>query len=79
MTEIDRLRQVFRTALSLPADYDVDGLEYRGIDKWDSLAHMSLVASIEDEFDIMIDTDDVLDMSSFKKAYELLEKHGVAG
>jgi len=75
--EIDRLRKVFRSSLELPEDYDVDGLEYRGIEKWDSLAHMSLVAAIEDEFDVMIDTDDVIDMSSFTKAREILGKHGV--
>src|SRR5689334_23705987 len=58
MTSLDRLRVAFRTALDLPEDYEVDSLEYRGIDKWDSLAHMALVAEIEDAFDIMIDTDE---------------------
>jgi acyl carrier protein len=77
MSNIERLRVAFRGALSLPDDYDVDLLEYRGIEKWDSLAHMSLVAEIEDAFDVMIDTDDVIDMSSFTKAREILSKKGV--
>ena len=74
MIDLDRLRKVFRSALGLADDADVDGLEYQGIDQWDSLAHMSLVAALEDEFDVMIDTDDVLTMSSFTKARELLER-----
>jgi len=77
MSNIDRLRSAFRTALDLPDDFDVDPLEYRGIEKWDSLAHMSLIATLEDEFDVMIDTDAVIDMSSFTKAREILEKYGV--
>ncbi|MEV4369150.1 MULTISPECIES: acyl carrier protein [unclassified Nonomuraea] len=77
MSHLDRLRAVFRTALNLPADAHVDGLEYRGIPQWDSLAHMALIAAMEDEFAIMIDTDDMIDMSSFAKAGELLEKHGI--
>jgi acyl carrier protein len=77
MTDIDRLRATFRTSLELPDTFDVDSLEYRGIEKWDSLAHMALVAAIEDEFGVMIDTDDVIDMSSFGKAREILAKHGV--
>lgn len=77
MIEIDRLRNVFRSALELPADFDVDSLEYRGIEKWDSLAHMSLIASLEDEFDVMIDTDDVIDLSSFSKSRDILGKYGV--
>jgi acyl carrier protein len=77
MSNIERLRVAFRTALGLPDDYAVDSLEYRGIEKWDSLAHMSLVAEIEDAFDVMIDTDDVIDMSSFDKAREILSKKGI--
>ena len=77
MTETDRLRRVFRTALSLPDDHDVDTLEYRSIANWDSIAHMSLVAAIEDEFGLMLDTDEVLDLSSFGMAVALLDKHGV--
>ncbi|MFD1542385.1 acyl carrier protein [Nonomuraea guangzhouensis] len=76
MSQLDRLRGVFRASLSLPVDTDVDGLHYRAIPQWDSLAHMALVAAMEDEFTIMIDTDEMIDMSSFAKAAELLEKHG---
>ncbi|MFI7441083.1 acyl carrier protein [Nonomuraea indica] len=76
MIHLDRLRDVFRVSLGLPAGADVDDLRYRAIPQWDSLAHMALVAAIEDEFDIMIDTDEMIDMSSFTHAVRLLEKHG---
>lgn len=78
MVEIERLRTVFRKSLELPGDYAVDNLAYREIGKWDSLAHMSLVAGIEDEFDVLLDTDDVIDLSSFAKAREILERLGVS-
>lgn len=78
MSQIDRLRRVFRSSLELADDFDVDGLTYRGIESWDSLAHMSLVAALEDEFGVMIDTEDVIDMSSFAKAREILAKQGVS-
>ncbi|SEG99610.1 Acyl carrier protein [Nonomuraea solani] len=77
MSHLDRLRAVFRSALNLPADADVDGLEYRAIPEWDSLAHMALIAAMEDAFSIMVDTDEMIDMSSFAKAVELLESHDV--
>lgn len=77
MTNDDRLRDAFRTALDLPEGMPVDELEYRGIDQWDSVAHMQLVAHLEDTFDVMLETDDVIDLSSFAKAREILAKLGV--
>ncbi|WP_412740995.1 acyl carrier protein [Krasilnikovia sp. MM14-A1259] len=75
--ELQRLRDVFRTALDLPADAPVDDLHYQDHEKWDSLAHMSLIAALEDEFDVMIDTEDVINMSSFGEATRILGKYGV--
>jgi acyl carrier protein len=68
----DRLRATFVEALGLDGDVDVDNLKYRDIDAWDSVGHMGLVAAIEDEFDVQFDTDQVIDMSSFKVAGDML-------
>ena len=77
MSSLDQLRDAFRTALDLPADAAVDDLQYQDNEKWDSLAHMSLIATIEDEFSVMIDTDDVINLSSFAEAVRILGKYGV--
>ncbi len=65
---------VFQQVLDLPADTDRSTLRYNETPRWDSLAHMSIIAGLEDRFDVMLDTDDVLDMSSFAKAIEILHK-----
>ena len=48
------------------------GLEYQHVTSWDSVGHMGLIAAIEDAFDIMMDTDDIIDLSSFEKGKEIL-------
>jgi acyl carrier protein len=73
----DRLRDTFVEALALDGDVDVDNLKYRDIEEWDSVGHMGLVAAIEDEFDVQLDTDQVIDMSSFKVALDMLRGMGV--
>lgn len=73
----DALKEVFITALGISPDVDVTTLAYRGIEQWDSVAHMQLVGEIEDRFDIMIDTQDVIDMSSYEEAVRILGKYGV--
>jgi len=68
-----RLQQAFQTALDLPADTDWSSLAYAQHEHWDSLGHMALVAEIEETFDIMMETDDVIAMSSYPVAVDLLK------
>lgn len=67
-----KLREVFVESLELDEDVNVETLKYRDIDAWDSVGHMALVAAIEDEFDVQFDTDQVIDMSSFKVAVDMV-------
>ena len=48
------------------------GLKYQDITAWDSVGHMGLIAALEDAFDIMMDTDDIIDLSSYEKGKEIL-------
>lgn len=52
-------------------------LKYQAIPAWDSVGHMNLIASLEEKFDIMMDTEDIIDFSSYEKGKEILEKYGV--
>jgi acyl carrier protein len=78
MTNRQKLRDAFATSLSLPTDLDVEKCTYGETPGWDSVAHMALVAEIENSFDIMLDTDQVIGMSSFAKAVETVAAHGIA-
>jgi|TARA_B100002003_G_C13747525_1_gene372452 acyl carrier protein len=73
----NKLKKAFSQSLGIPIEEIIDSLEYNSRDEWDSVAHMSLVASIEDTFDIMMDTDDIIDMSSVGKAKEILVNYGI--
>lgn len=76
MENIEKLKEAFAKALDIPNELITENFSY-GNSKWDSVAHMALVASIENEFDIMLETDDVIDMSSFEKSKDILHKYGI--
>lgn len=76
MTNLEKLAKVFAETFGI-SEAETKGLQYQGIEQWDSVGHMTLVAAIEDEFDIQLDTDDIIDMSSFEKAQEILAKYDV--
>ncbi|MDA9112788.1 acyl carrier protein [Gammaproteobacteria bacterium] len=71
----DRVKNVFVECLGVSADIVTNELEYASIPQWDSIAHMTVIVGLEDEFDIMIETDDVIDMSSVDKAFEIVNKY----
>lgn len=53
----------------------LSGLKYQGTKLWDSVGHMTLIATLEDAFDIMMETDDIIDLSSYEKGMEILSKN----
>lgn len=73
-----RIQQVFINSLNISPESAKDSLEYNSIPEWDSTAHMILVAALEDEFKIMLDTDDIIDMSSIAMAKKILSKYEIA-
>jgi acyl carrier protein len=68
------LADVFRRALDLPEDVDVTVLAYGQHPSWDSVAHMALVSEIEETYGVLLDTDDVIGLSDYQAAVELLER-----
>ena len=73
MSNLEKYNQAFMNAFEITED-QLAGLKYQDIEAWDSVGHMQLDAELEDAFDIMMDTDDIIDLSSYEKGKELLSK-----
>lgn len=77
MTNREKYTEIFTKTFDVSAQ-QAEKLKYQDIPAWDSVGHMGLIAEIEDGFDIMMDTDDIIDFSSFEKGIEILgEKYNV--
>ena len=73
MSNLEKYNQAFMETFEIGED-QLAGLKYQDITAWDSVGHMSLIAALEDAFDIMMDTDDIIDLSSYEKGKEILSK-----
>ena len=73
MTNLEKYNNAFVETFEITED-KLTGLKYQDIPAWDSVGHMSLIAALEDAFDIMMDTDDIIDLSSYEKGKEILAK-----
>lgn len=76
MTNAEKYRETFMDLFGVPKG-KLQKLEYQGVDTWDSVGHMSLIAKLEETFDIMMETDDIIEFNSFLKGIEILRKYGI--
>lgn len=77
MSNLEKYNQAFCESLEISED-QLAGLKYQGTELWDSVGHMTLVAAIEDAFNIMMETDDIVDLSSYEKGKQILsEKYNI--
>lgn len=76
MTNNEKYVKVFVDSFNISED-QVPNLEYQSVPSWDSIGHMQLIAALEDIFGIMMDADDIVDLSSFEKGKEILKKYNI--
>tara|TARA_A100001388_G_C28646012_1_gene439527 strand:+ start:601 stop:837 length:237 start_codon:yes stop_codon:yes gene_type:complete len=74
---LEKYKKVFTEALSIDQSKFDDKVKYNDIPEWDSIGHMTLISELEENFSISIDTDDVVDFSSFEVGKKILSKYGV--
>ena len=67
----------FMESFSIPKESLNDDLAYQSIQEWDSIGHLGLIAELEDVFDISLETDDIIDFSSYKTGIKLLKKYKI--
>lgn len=74
MTNIEKYRNAFMESLDIKEE-QLDGLKYHEITEWDSVGHMTLMAALEDVFNITMEVDDIMDFTSYDKGLEILKNN----
>ena len=77
MDNKEKYKSIFIESLAIDRSKFNESIKYNEIPEWDSIGHMTLMSGLEDGFNIAIETDDIVDFSSFKKGLEILEKHKI--
>jgi len=74
MIDEDKIKEVFiKIFPEIVDDFNLarDQSDY---ENWDSFTHINLISEIEDQFDVQLDTDEIISISSAKTALELIKK-----
>ena len=76
MSNLDKYTEIFTNTFEV-SEEEAKSLKYQDIKAWDSVGHMGLIATLEDTFNIMMETDDIIDFNSFEKGKEILTKYNI--
>ena len=68
---------VFFECFSVSPEMLNEKLSYQSIPAWDSVGHMGMIAGLEESFNIMMETDDIIEFSSYTVGIEKLKKYGI--
>ena len=72
-----KYKEVFIESLAIKSEAFNENIKYNDIPEWDSIGHMTLMSGLEDAFKISLETDDVIEFSSYKVGADILKKYKV--
>tara|TARA_B110000858_G_C17454967_1_gene315886 strand:- start:248 stop:541 length:294 start_codon:yes stop_codon:yes gene_type:complete len=72
-----KYKEVFIESLAINSEAFNEDIKYNDIPEWDSIGHMTLMSGLEDAFKISLETDDVIEFSSYKVGVDILKKYKV--
>ena len=77
MTNLEKLNAIFCEVFSVEESVLNSKFDKNSVEGWDSVHQLSLTSSVEDEFDIMLDAEDILEFNSYDKAKKVLAKYEI--
>ena len=78
MTNLEKYNSIFRSVFDV-TDTELDeNFTFKAVEKWDSFIHLTLISELEENFDILIDSEDILHFGGSENGKLILEKYGVS-
>ena len=78
LANLEKYNEVFKGVFSVEENVLNDNFTFEKIESWDSMAHLSLISALEDAFEIMLETEDILHFGGYENGKKILSKYGVS-
>jgi len=76
VANLQKYNKAFMDTFQIGED-KLKSLKYNEIETWDSVGHMTLIAAVDEQFNITLSTDDIIDLSSYQKGKDILRKYNI--
>ena len=77
MSNKEKYTNVFVSIFDVEKDKLNEGFNFKDIDSWDSFTHLTLISELEDAFEVMFESDDILHFGGYLNGMEILKRYGI--
>lgn len=77
MSNLEKYNGVFTEVFGVSEAELNEGFTFSQVEIWDSLSHLTLISALEDAFDVMFETEDILHFGGYENGKKILERYGV--
>ncbi len=77
MDNLQKYKNVFMEVFNVNASELDESFTFKDVKRWDSVAHLTLISELEDAFDVLFESEDILHFGSYLNGIEILKRYGV--
>lgn len=77
MTNLEKYNRVFVEVLNTNEASLNEKFTFKDVPQWDSVAHLTLITELEDTFDVMFESADILHYGSYLNGIQILKRYGI--
>ena len=77
MDNLKKYNDIFCRVLNVSENVLNEEFTFKEVPQWDSVAHLSLISELEDEFDVLFESEDILHYGSYLRGIEILKRYGI--
>lgn len=77
MTNLEQYNRIFCETFSVKEKDLGANFTYENIAEWTSICQLALINELEDTFDLMFGTEDILNLKSYEIGKEIMRKNGI--
>ena len=77
MTNLEKYKSILMDVFNVKEDVLNSEFTKENVEGWDSIKQLALSSSMEEEFDLLFDAEDILGLTSFDAGLEILRKNDV--
>ena len=77
MNNRNQYDEIFLSVFGVEKEALNDAFTFQDVEAWDSMTHLTLISELEEAFDVMFETDDILHFGGYENGMSILRKYGV--